>query len=84
MKTLLLSILSCAISIGSVIGASVEDQDAVKQPKSKNRPAPPAPRQVNAPPRTVSQAPKVQRNVNVTPQVQNRVKPTNPNRVYNP
>jgi hypothetical protein len=81
MKTLLLSILSCAISMGSVVGAAVQDQDAVKQPKSKNRPAP---RQVNAPPRTVSQAPKVQRNVNVTPRVQNRVKPTNPNRVYNP
>jgi hypothetical protein len=84
MKTLLLSILSCAISIGSVVGASDQDQDAIKQPKSKNRPAPSVPRQVNAQPRTISQAPKVQRNVNVTPQFQSRVKPTNTNRVYNP
>jgi hypothetical protein len=84
MKTFLLSILSCAISVGSVLGAAEQDQDAVKQPKSKSRPAPSAPRQVNAQPRTIPQTPKVQRNVNVTPQMQNRVHPTNPNRVYNP
>ena len=84
MKTFLLSILSCAVSIGSVLGAAEQDQDAVKQPKSKNRPAPPAPRQVNAQPRTIPQTPRVQRNVNVTPQMQNRVQPPNRYKVYNP
>jgi hypothetical protein len=82
MKTFLLSVLSCVVALGPAIGA--QDQDEVKQPKSKNRVAPPAPRHVNAPPRTIPQAPKVQRNVNSTPQFQNRVKPTNPNRFHTP
>jgi hypothetical protein len=38
---------------------------------------------VNAPPRNIPQAPRVQRNVNVTPPFQNRVKPINP-RTYTP
>ena len=82
MKTFLLSILSCAVAFGPAIGA--QDQDEVKQPKSKNNVAPSAPRHVNAPPRTISQTPRIQRNVNVTPQFQTRVKPTNPTRISPP
>jgi hypothetical protein len=85
MKTFLLSILSGAVALGTVMGAA-QNPDEVQQPKNKNRVHTPPSRPVTAPPRTVPQTPKVQRNANVPPQFQNqnRVKPTNPNQRYVP
>jgi hypothetical protein len=82
MKTFLLSVLSCAVAMGPVIGAQ-QNPDEVQQPKTKKQ-GPTAPSRPVTAPRTVPQTPKVQRNVNVPPQFQNRVKPTNPNPVYIP
>ena len=81
MKTSLLSILALAIAIVPVMG---EDQPEIKVQKNKNRVAPAAPRHVNAVPRTMSQTPRVQQNVNVTPHFRQYVKPTTINRTYTP
>ena len=79
MKTFLLSVLSLAFAVAPAIGE--EDRDQPKSSKTKQ--VAPAPK-VNAGPRIVPQTPKVQRNVNVTPQVHPRVNPTTTSRVYTP
>lgn len=85
MKTFLLSVLSCAVLVGPVFASKNPDDDKHKnknREQSASRPVNAAPR-VNAPPRNVQQAPRVQRNVNATPQFQNRVR-QNPTRTYTP
>lgn len=81
MKKSLITIFALAIAIGSVRGE--DEQDKVKQPKSRHDVAPAPTRRVNpVPPRPVPQTPKVQQNVNLTPRFRNKVPPTN--RVYTP
>ena len=94
MKKSLLTIFALAIAIGPILGE--DEQDKVKQPKSRSNVAPAPTRRVNPPPprpRTVPQAPKVQSNANLTPRFRNKVLPTNrvqtpnvqaPNRPFNP
>jgi hypothetical protein len=79
MKTFLLSVLSCAVAIGPILGAP--DQDEQQHPKSKNRVAPVAPPRVNAP-RTVT--PRVQNTVAPKPQFQPQNKPPVTARTYAP
>jgi len=85
MKTTLLSIFAFAVAIGSLLGEDQDqEQDQVKPSRSRESVALAAPRQVNAAPRVIPQAPQVQRNVNVTPRFQPRVNSDVPNRVYTP
>ncbi len=61
MKKSLLTIFALAIAIGPVLGE--DEQDAVKQPKSRDKVAPAPTKRVNPPPprpRPVQQPPKVQ------------------------
>lgn len=84
MKKSLLTIFALAIAIGPVQGE--DEQDTVKQPKSRSNVAPAPTRRVNpppAPPRTVPQTPKVQQNLNVSPRFRNKVLPPS-NRTYTP
>jgi hypothetical protein len=85
MKKSLLAVFALAISIGPVLGE--DEQDRVKQPKSRSNVAP-APKQqrVNPPPvrpRAMPQTPRVQQNVNVSPRFRNKVLPPT-NRVQTP
>src|SRR5688500_12992833 len=90
MKKSLLTIFALAIAIGPVLGE--DEQDTVKEPKSRNKVAPAPTRRVNPPPpRPAPQTPKVQPNVqsnvpsnaNLTPRFRNKTLPPS-NRTYTP
>src|SRR5688572_6630814 len=88
MKKSLLTIFALAIAIGPVLGE--DEQDAVKQPKSRDKVAPAPTKRVNPPPprpRPVQQPPKVQANVqsnaNLQPRFRNKTLPPS-NRTYTP